>query len=127
MFVTSEGHPYAVFRRAIDRRNLAVAWATASELRRIALADALALLLLVRERDPPRFERVALRWHARYCAEIAGVTFADASAVLSLLEQLGGNRGAAAANALQALFEAGGERSLAAEVAAHPVNDERQR
>jgi hypothetical protein len=29
--------------------------------------------LLVRDREPHRFARVALRWHARFCAETAAV------------------------------------------------------
>lgn len=117
MFVTSQGHPQAQFRRALERRNLAIAWAMASEIGRLSLADALALVLLVRERDQPHFERVALRWHARYCGEIADVSFAEALAVLALLAQLAAEQPEVAANSLQALFEARGQRRLAAELA----------
>jgi hypothetical protein len=47
--MTSEGHPYAVFRRAIASRNAAVAWAAAADLPRLSLEDALALCLLAAE------------------------------------------------------------------------------
>jgi hypothetical protein len=71
--VTSQGHPYAVFRRPIERRNLVAAWAAASELQTLSLPDALALCLLVLDREPARFPRFALRWQARLCAETATV------------------------------------------------------
>jgi hypothetical protein len=58
--VTSQGHPYAIFRRALERRNLPSAWAAASELQVVSLADALALCLLVRDREPAKFARLAL-------------------------------------------------------------------
>jgi hypothetical protein len=46
--VTSQGSAYSQFRRALDRQNLLVAWSLAAELPKVALADALALLLLAR-------------------------------------------------------------------------------
>src|SRR5436305_1630760 len=48
------GSPHATFQRAISRRNLTVALAVARELPMVTLADALALTLLILERDPPR-------------------------------------------------------------------------
>ena len=64
-----------------------------------------------------RYAKAALRWHARYCAEVVDVSFAEGSAVLALLSQLGGDAIGLAANSLQALFEARGQRLLAAELA----------
>src|SRR6266542_3390221 len=48
--MTSQGHSYARFRRAIERRSVAAAWATATELEQVSLADSLSLVLLVRDR-----------------------------------------------------------------------------
>lgn len=90
MFVTSQGHPHAIFRRALERGNLAVAWAAAAELQVVSLADALALCLLVREREPAKFPRLALRWHARFCTEVKDVGLDEARLVLELLAALAG-------------------------------------
>ena len=42
---------------------------TKAEARRIAIAEALELVCLYAEAEPAKFERAALRWHARYVAE----------------------------------------------------------
>jgi hypothetical protein len=60
--VTSQGHPYAIFRRAIERKVAGAAWAAAHELHRVSLKDALDLAALVAEQEPERFERLAVRW-----------------------------------------------------------------
>jgi hypothetical protein len=67
--MTSEGHPYAVFKRALARRNASAAWAAAAMLPTVALADALALCLVTAEGAPARFERACGRWLARYVEE----------------------------------------------------------
>jgi hypothetical protein len=85
MFLTSQGHPYAIFRSALERRLLPAAWAAAHDVGSITLADSLELALLVGEQEPDRYPRVALRWHARYCKEQPHVTMAQAQAVLALL------------------------------------------
>jgi hypothetical protein len=46
------------------------------------LTDAFELCLLLAEKEPARYERAALRWHARYCAETRGVGVGDAQVVL---------------------------------------------
>jgi hypothetical protein len=71
----------------------------AAELPHVSLTDALELLLLLRD-DAPRFERAALRWHGRYCREVADVKFTEAAAVLALLAGLVGPRPEAGAHAL---------------------------
>ena len=88
--MTSHGSPYARFRRALDSRNVTVAYATATELDFVSLPDALELVLLLVD-DPRRFRRAALRWHARYCAEVDDVGFEEAHAVLACLAGLGGS------------------------------------
>lgn len=119
LFVTSQGSPYARFRRALDCRNATVALATATELDFVGLPDALELLLLVD--DPRRFRRAALRWHARYCAEIPDVGFEEAHAVLACLAGLVGRRLKAAAAALAELVHCRGLR--AGERGADPLGD----
>ena len=66
--MTSQGHPYARFRRALATGNARIAEATARDLEHVALADALTLCLLYRN-DPERYERAAARWIARLIAE----------------------------------------------------------
>lgn len=69
MFVTVDAHPYARFRRAIERRALWAAEDAARELAELPLADALQLVHLYAERGSPKYERAALRWLERYLAE----------------------------------------------------------
>jgi hypothetical protein len=105
VFVTAEGHAYARFRRALDSANATVALSAASELEHIGLADALDLCLLLRVKEPRRFDRAALRWHGRFCREVAGVTLEEGQAVLALLAALRTQRAPAAARALADLFD----------------------
>lgn len=51
--MTSQGHAYARFQRALKTGNAHIALAAAAELRHVRLADALSLVLLIRE-DKPR-------------------------------------------------------------------------
>jgi len=46
------GHRYAQFQRALKTGNAHLALAVAAELRHIDLADALSLVLLIRDDDP---------------------------------------------------------------------------
>lgn len=69
-----------------------------------SLPDALELVLLLVE-EPGRFRRAALRWHARYCAEVLDVGFEEAHAVLACLAGLAGRRPKPAAAALAELVD----------------------
>jgi predicted metal-dependent HD superfamily phosphohydrolase len=51
MFVTSRGHPYAEFQRALKNGNVWVAEAVARELRHVWLEDALKLTRLYAEKE----------------------------------------------------------------------------
>ena len=62
--VTSQGHRYAQFQRALKTGNAHLALAAAAELRQVGLADALSLCLLIRDDDPIRYDRAAVRWVA---------------------------------------------------------------
>jgi hypothetical protein len=72
--------------------------------RRTRQDAAVALLLLIRDQEPSKFERAALRWHARFCREAKAIAPGEALAVLALLEMLGGKRGKPAARALSELL-----------------------
>jgi hypothetical protein len=86
--VGAAGSTYASFRRAVDRGNLAIALAEARDLPHVNLADALALLLLIRDQTPERYERAAARWLGRYCLETRGVGLREGLLVLGALTTL---------------------------------------
>jgi hypothetical protein len=50
--LTAQGHPRAIFSRAIERGNLVIAEATAREIGGLTLEEALRLLFLYAEHDP---------------------------------------------------------------------------
>jgi len=63
--VTSQGHPWAIYDRAIKAGSLAGAVAAAHNLNQpIVLDQALRLLLLYLRHDPGRYPRAAARWAA---------------------------------------------------------------
>jgi hypothetical protein len=64
--VTSQGSAYTRFRRALDRGNVTEALAAGSELQFVGLAEALELTLLLADEEDRRYERAAIRWHARF-------------------------------------------------------------
>jgi hypothetical protein len=86
--VTAQGHPRAIFKRAIERGNIVVAEATARELGRLTLEEALSLLLLYAEHDPIKFERAALRGLGRYVTQGNAVSLLKAQLALSALAEL---------------------------------------
>ena len=59
---TSQGHPYAVFQRALKRHNVLMALAAAKDLPQLSLEDGLELSMIVARKDPRRHQRVASRW-----------------------------------------------------------------
>ena len=82
--MTSQGHLYAQFQRALKTGNAHLALAAAAELRHVDLADALSLVLLIRDDDPQRYDRAAVRWLARYVEQVDGAGRHDRVAVLRL-------------------------------------------
>jgi hypothetical protein len=80
------------FRRALDRGNVTEALSSAAELEHVSLTEALELLLA--NREPRRYQRAALRWHARFVREEAGVV-RESQAVLALLGAIPNHRRAA--------------------------------
>jgi hypothetical protein len=112
-FVAAQGSAYARLKRAIERRNVLVAWATAAELPRVELGDALALVLLALDHDAPRFEKAALRWHSRLCRE-APLTIDEAQLALAALGIMQGPSRAAGADALLAICDRHNLRAVTA-------------
>ena len=96
--MTSQGSAHTRFRRAVQGGNPLIVTAACLELERVTLADALAVCLVYRDRDPDpdRFARAAARWHARYVSERrAGV--GESQFVLACLTALADERCAEAA------------------------------
>jgi hypothetical protein len=91
------------FRRALDRRNVTEALSAGSELEHIGLTEALELCLLLRDKEPDRYGRAALRWHGRFCREV-DVSLEEAQALLAVLVLLAGERKSDAAFALADLL-----------------------
>jgi hypothetical protein len=85
--VTSHGHAHSRFRRALLTKNVTLIDAAARELGHVALDDALRILVVLAERQDPRFERAAARFASRVTAE-QGLRLADARYVLALAEAL---------------------------------------
>ena len=87
MFVTSQGHAYSRFGRALLTKNVRLIDAAARELAQISLDDALRILVVLAEKRDQRFERAAARFAARVTTE-RRLDLADARYVLALAEAL---------------------------------------
>jgi hypothetical protein len=86
--MTSDGSPYARFRRALEIGNELLVLAAARELPRIALDDALRICLVLRDGDPDRYERAAVRWLGRFALEVKNVTIDDLRLAADALDRL---------------------------------------
>ena len=107
---TSQGRPYAIFRRALEHGNLAVAEEVAKELPPLDLTDALELTILIARKDPRRHPRVGARWLLRYLEEVDEATIDEAAMVASCLAALAGDRYQDAARTLRAVAERASSR-----------------
>ena len=97
--MTAQGHPRAIFKRAIERGNVLVAEATAREIG-LSLEEALQLVLLYAAYEPAKVERAALRWFSRYLDEGKGVSLLNAQLALAALSELRAGKPEAAAKLL---------------------------
>jgi hypothetical protein len=88
--LTSQGHARTIFRRALARGNLLVAEATAREVGRLSLDEALELTILISTRQPDRHPRVAARWLRRYLEANERATIDQAVLVAAALAGLRG-------------------------------------
>ena len=82
-----------------------MAEATARELGRISLEEALALTALVAEKEPERRSRFAVRWLRRLLEEDDSLTIEEATMAASCLSTLGGPSHEEAYGMLPALAE----------------------
>jgi hypothetical protein len=86
--MTSDGNAYARFRRALQTGNEALVTAAARELPQISLDDALRICLVLREGNPARYERAAIRWLGRFALEARHVTIEDLRIAADALDAL---------------------------------------
>src|SRR5829696_9626974 len=69
--MTSQGNPWSRFQRALTTGNVTLVRAVAAELPRIGVAEAAAMLLVIEQAEPERYERAARR---RHCPRRTGRT-----------------------------------------------------
>jgi hypothetical protein len=108
--LTAQGHPRAIFKRAIENGNVLVAEATARELGRVSLGESLALVGLVAVKEPHRHSRYAVRWLRRLLEEDDGLTLEEAALAVSALAALGGPSTEHAQSTLSAMAERANSR-----------------
>jgi hypothetical protein len=102
--VASPGSAWPRLRHALDKGNLVEARSAASKLEHVSLGEAIELVLLILDKDAAKYERAALRWHARLVADVKTMSLDEGLTVLALLGQLRGKRAAAAARSLAELL-----------------------
>jgi hypothetical protein len=84
--MTSQGSPYTIFRRALERGSLPGVRAAAGNLPGPPpLEDALLICLLLLDQEPDRYERAAVRWLGRLLLEHRGVTLRNAELAAAYL------------------------------------------
>jgi hypothetical protein len=84
--MTSEGSPYTIFRRALERGSLVgVRSAVANLPAPPPLDDALVICRLLLEQEPERYERGAVRWLGRLLLEHPGVSLRHAELAAAYL------------------------------------------
>jgi hypothetical protein len=81
------GLSHSRFQRALTTGNLQLIETAASELPKVSLEDALAILIVLAQRGDPRFERAAARWVGRLLTETPA-DLSDARFALALVERL---------------------------------------
>lgn len=84
--VTSQGSPYARFKRALATENVTLALAAAQELPQVNLSDALKLCWILRQSD--LYERAVIRWLARFLSECPDVTLMELRQASTAFEDL---------------------------------------
>ena len=86
--MTSAGSPYSRFRRALATGDLALIQATAAELPRVGLDDALEVCLVMRDAGTAAYERAVVRWLGRFCLEARGAGLEDVRTAAGALGDL---------------------------------------
>jgi hypothetical protein len=118
--MTSDGSPYTIFRRALERRSLTGVRAAVANLPSPPLLeDALVICLLLLDQEPDRYQRGAVRWIGRLLLEQPGVSLRHAELAAAYLGVLPDPaRREAATEALGELGRAVGLPRLGARIAA---------
>ncbi len=116
--MTAQGHPRAIFRRAVERGNLLVAETTLrAEIPRPTLVDLLELTALIAVKEPRRHARVSARWLQRWLQARDHATIDEVAHVVGALVALGGNGHDAAYTALMDVAETASRRPVSPGVA----------
>ena len=111
--MTAQGHPHAIFKRAIERGNLLVAETVLrSEIPRPSLVDLLELTALIAAKDPKRHARVAARWLQRWLEAFDDATIDDVALAASLLQALGSRHHGQALSTLRGMAEEASARRV---------------
>jgi hypothetical protein len=109
--MAAQGHPRTIFRRAIEHGNLTVAEATVREIGAVSLEEALALTVLVAQKEPHRRSAFAIRWLRRLIDEDRHLTIDQAALAASALASLGGRSHAEAHATLASMAERASRRT----------------
>jgi hypothetical protein len=84
--VTSEGGPYSIFRRALERGSLVGVRSAVAHLPcPPPLDDALVICRLLLDQEPDKYERAALEWLGRLLLEQRGVSLRHAELAAAYL------------------------------------------
>jgi len=89
--LTAQGHPRAIFKRAIERGNVLIAEMAAREAGNLTLAEALDLLCLYAYARDAKFERAAVKWLGRFIEECPPSRLRAQVALAALSELRGGS------------------------------------
>lgn len=83
-----DGAIYRAFKSGLAKGELDLVRAYAAELPCVGLDDALRICLLMRDQDPERYDRAALRWAGRVALEARDATLEDLRAAVAALDAL---------------------------------------
>lgn len=107
--MTSQGSAIVRFQRALQTGNPAIVLAAAHELPKpVQLRDALAILLVLLDREPERYPAAAARFAARLVSE-RRLSLTEAQLTYSALQVLTSSEPLAGGEALAAVLEHHGE------------------
>jgi hypothetical protein len=107
--MTSQGSPLTRFRRALDSGNPTLALGAAHEMPYLDLANALALVLVLR--TDRLYAKAAARWHSRLVAEVP-LSLSESQLVLAALAALPTEAGQTAIATLERTFTAHKRKDL---------------
>lgn len=85
--IGESGSAYPRFRRALLTGNVQIIDAAAREIPQVSLVDALRIVVVLAEKNDPKFEAAAARWAARASIE-RRLSLAEARRVNALLDAL---------------------------------------